>query len=260
MTGLRIRFPAERQDYVLQQLARHGRVEAGRLADELGVSSESIRKDLTLLEDRGLLRRVHGGAIPAGELSTEPVVAERTSFTAEKEAIARAAIRHLPPPGGSIVVDAGSTTAVLAQLLPLDHELLVYTNALPIGRVLAGNPAVELWTLGGVVRRPTLAAVGPGAVAELQSVNVDVAFLGTNGVSFHRGLTTPDPAEAAVKTAMARAARRRVLLADHSKIGQVRRHRHAELSDIDLLVTDAGLGAAEHRELIQAGVTVEIAE
>jgi len=79
-----VRFPAQRHDYVLRQLARHGRVEAARLAGELGVSNESIRKDLTLLEDRGLLRRVHGGAIPVAELTAEPAVQERTALAAER--------------------------------------------------------------------------------------------------------------------------------------------------------------------------------
>jgi DeoR family fructose operon transcriptional repressor len=260
VTPASVRFPAERHGYVLQQLSRHGRVEAGRLADELGVSTESIRKDLTQLANQGLLCRVHGGAIPVGELGSEPAVPDRTAFGAEKQAIARAALRHLPPAGGSVIFDAGSTTALVAELIPADRELTAYTNALPIGQVLAQNPAVSLWTVGGSIRRPTLAAVGPGAVTAFASVNVDVAFLGTNGISFTRGLTTPDPGEAAVKAAMAAAARRRVLLADHSKIGQVRLHRHAGLRDVDLLITDAGIAAADHRELTQAGVTVEIAE
>ncbi|HST80388.1 MAG TPA: DeoR/GlpR family DNA-binding transcription regulator [Kineosporiaceae bacterium] len=259
MTASSIRFPAQRHEYLLQQLARHGRVEAGRLADELGVSTESIRKDLTLLEDRGLLRRVHGGAIPVGELTTEPAIQDRTSFGPEKRAIARAALRHLPPAGGSMVVDAGSTTALLAAQLPTDRGLLAYTNALPVAQVLAQNPGIDLWTLGGAIRHQTLAAVGPNAVQQLASVNVDVAFLGTNGISFTRGLTTPDPAEAAVKTAMGQAAQRRILLADHSKIGQIRTHRHADLSDLDLLITDAGIDPTDQEKLTQAGITVEIA-
>jgi DeoR family fructose operon transcriptional repressor len=244
---------------MLQQLARHGRVEAGRLADELGVSAESIRKDLTTLEDRGLLRRVHGGAIPVGELAAEPAVHERISFFAEKAAIARAALEHLPPAGGCIIVDAGSTTARFAEYLPADRELLAYTNALPIGQLLAQNPAIDLWTLGGLIRQKTLATVGPNAVWQLKSINVDVAFLGTNGISLTRGLTTPDSAEAAVKAAMGQAAKRRIFLADHSKIGEVRLHRHAGLSDVDLLITDAGIDPADHQKLTQAGITVEIA-
>ena len=117
----------------------------------------------------------------------------------------------------------------------------------------------ELRLLGGPIRPLTLAAVGPSAIAQLKSVNVDVAFLGTNGISLERGLTTPDPAEAAVKTAMIETARRRILLADHSKIGLVRRHRHGELRDVDLLITDAGIDPADHERLARAGVEVEIA-
>jgi DeoR family fructose operon transcriptional repressor len=254
-----VRFPGQRHEYVLRQLAQLGRVEAAVLAEELRVSMESIRKDLTTLEARGLLRRVHGGAIPVGDLAAEPAVLERTSFMAEKEAIARAAVRHLPPAGGSIIVDAGSTTMRFARCLPPDRELLAYANALPIGQALAQNDVIELWMMGGSIRRQTLAAVGPSAIRQLRSVNVDVAFLGTNGISFVRGLTTPDPDEAAVKGAMGDAARRRILLADHSKIGEVRLHHHADLSEIDLLITDDGIDPADHRRLTEAGISVEIA-
>jgi DeoR family transcriptional regulator, fructose operon transcriptional repressor len=254
----RVRFAAQRQQLVLQQLAVLGRVEAGRLAKELGVSKESIRKDLAALERGGLLRRVHGGAIPVQELTFEPRVDQRTSFMAEKDAIARAALAHVPP-GGSVLLDAGSTTARLAALLPADQELFVCTNALPIAMILLSRPSITVRTLGGTVRRRTLAEVGPFALDALGQINVDVAFLGSNGVSFTRGLTTPDDQEALVKNHMRRAARRRILLVDHSKFGRESLCRHAELSDIDLLITDSGVSRADLKALARAGVQVQIA-
>jgi DeoR family fructose operon transcriptional repressor len=257
MADPRIRFPQQRQEYVLAQLSAHGRVEAARLAEELGVSSESIRKDLGILEERGLLRRVHGGAIPVRKLTFEPAVHERTEFGPEKEAIAKAALAHVPP-GGTILIDAGSTTARLAELLP-DAPLAVYTNALPVASTLAAKPSIAVRTLGGTIRRPTLATVGQDALDQLASINVDVGFLGTNGISFSRGLTTPDDSEAAVKSAMVGAASRRILLADHSKFGLVSLCRHASLTDLDLLITDSGISASDLAGLEEIGVPVEIA-
>lgn len=254
-----LRFAAQRQQFVLQQLAALGRVEAARLATELGVSTESVRKDLAVLETRGLLRRVHGGALPIHELTFEPRVDQRTSFMAEKDAIAHAALAHIPP-GGSVLLDAGSTTTRLAELLPADQELFVCTNALPIAMLLLSRPSITVRTLGGTVRRATLAEVGQFAGEALGQINVDVAFLGSNGVSFTRGLTTPDEHEAVVKSHMRRAARRRILLVDHSKFGRESLCRHAELSDIDLLITDSGVSRADLKALDRAGVRVEVAD
>jgi DeoR family fructose operon transcriptional repressor len=114
-------------------------------------------------------------------------------------------------------------------------------------------------TLGGRVRPLTLAEVDDLAARALAEINVDVAFLGANAISIDRGLTTPDPAEAAVKHLMLASARRRILLADHSKVGKVSLCKHADLSDIDLLITDTGLPKAELRALRATGLEVELA-
>lgn len=253
------RFAAERQQVILDQLSASGRVDAARIADELGVSNESIRKDLALLEEHGLLRRVHGGAIPRQhELRAELDIDQRTSYAREKDLIARAALKHLPT-GGSLLLDSGSTTARLAALLPADQTLFVCTNSLPIASVLASRPATTVLLLGGTVRRPTLAGVGPITLNALAGVNVDVAFVGTNAISTTRGLTTPDEQEAIVKHAMLVSARRRVLLADHSKVGRESLCRYAELSDLDLLITDDGISGRDVDAITAAGVEVEIA-
>ena len=251
-------FAPERRQIVLARLAATGRVEAAPLAAELGVSNESIRKDLAALEQRGLLRRVHGGAIGVHELTFEPEVHERVSHAAEKDAIVRAALRHVPA-GASILIDAGSTTARLAALLPAGQEYIVCTNSLPIAMTLAGRPSITLKLLGGTIRRPTLAGVGQTALDALAALNVDIAFLGTNGISLNRGLTTPDEQEALVKNRMVPTARRRILLADHSKCGRESLCRHAELTDIDLLITDPGVSQADRDALDARGIEVEIA-
>jgi DeoR family fructose operon transcriptional repressor len=254
----RVPFSSQRRQVIVRTLRSSGRVDAAEVAAHLGVTNETVRKDLISLERQGLLRRVHGGAVPIEELSFEPDVSVRTELAAEKQRIAKAALAHLPG-GGSVLLDAGSTTSRLADLFPGDRALTVFTNTLPIALRLLGHPNLTVHTLGGRVRRPTSAEVGPWADGSLRELNVDVAFLGTNGISVERGLTTPDPAEAATKQLMLSAARRRILLADHSKVGLVSLCKHGEVSDIDLLVTDSGLPGDQHDELAAAGLVMELA-
>lgn len=226
---------------IMQRARLDGRVDVAELAGDLDVTAETIRRDLTTLQRRGTLRRVHGGAIPVDRLRFEPNLATRDShMRTEKERIAKAAIEELPEEG-SILLDAGTTTARLADILPAGREFTVVTNALPIAMALALRPAITVLTVGGRIRGRTLAAVDDWAQRVLADTCVDVAFLGTNGVSAERGLTTPDIAEAAVKRAMLAAGRRSVVLADHTKVGQDHFARFASLEDIDVLITDSDL-------------------
>lgn len=249
-------YSAQRRQAILDTLATTGRVDVAAMADELSVTSETVRKDLTALERQGHLRRVHGGAIPPQDLSFEPDVTTRIAYAEEKRRIAKAALAHLPRTG-TILIDAGSTTARLAELIPPDRHLTVFTNTLPIALTLTAKPNLTVYTLGGRVRNLTLAEVDSWTARSLSEINVDVAFLGTNGISLDRGLTTPDAAEAAVKHLMLRCARRPILLSDHSKIGQVSTHKYGELTDIDLLITDTGITAADDEALGAAGLTTE---
>jgi DeoR family fructose operon transcriptional repressor len=251
-------YAAERRQAIMNDLRTTGRVDAADVAARLNVTNETVRKDLIELDRQGLLRRVHGGAVPVGQLSYEPAVSTRTEYAAEKTRIATAALAHLPA-GGAILIDAGSTTARLAEVLPADRELTIYTNTLTIALTLIDRPLLTVVTLGGRVRPLTRAEVGDWAARALAEINVDVAFLGANAISVERGLTTPDPAEAAVKRRMLGSARRRILLADHSKVGAVSLCRHAGLSDLDLLITDTGLPAADLAALRAAGLAVELA-
>ena len=247
-------YAEERQDRIVELARGEGRVEVARLAEDLGVTTETIRRDLSALERRGHLRRVHGGAIPIERLGTEPDVAMRDAvMTAEKERIAKAALAELPDEG-SILLDAGTTTWRFAQVLPTDRELTVVTNALNVAAALATRPNLTVLTLGGRVRARTLAAVDVWALGQLRDTFVDVAFMGTNGVSAERGLTTPDPTEGAVKRAMIAAARRTVVLADHTKVGNDHLVKFADVRDIDTFVTDHGLAAELADELESAGV------
>ena len=252
-------YAEERQRLIVERARESGRVEVAALADELGVTTETVRRDLTTLERHALLRRVHGGAIPIERLGFEPALAARDSvLTLEKERIARLALAELPDEG-TILLDAGTTTARLAASLPTDRELVVLTNALPIAMSLSVRPNITVLMLGGRVRGRTQAAVDAWALQALADSYVDVAFIGTNGISPERGLTTPDTTESAVKRAMIRAARRSVVLADHTKVGQDHLSRFAALDEIDTLITDSGLDAQVADELRAQGPRVLLA-
>jgi len=249
-------YSAQRQQAIMRRLRSEGQVDSAEVARSLEVTNETVRKDLIQLQKRGLLRRVHGGAVPIGDHSYESDVATRTQFSEEKRRIATAALAQLPT-SGSVLVDAGSTMAQFAELFPDDRELTVFTNALPIALSLLARPHLTVFTIGGRLRSKTVATVGSWTARMLEEINVDVAFLGTNGISLERGLTTPDPAEARIKNLMAQSAQRRILLADHSKYGMVSLVKHADLADIELLITDTGLPAADVARLTRAGLTVE---
>lgn len=252
-------YAEERQQRIAALARSAGRVDVASLAVDFEVTTETIRRDLTALERHGVLRRVHGGGIPIERLGFEPEFAARdASMTAEKERIAKAALAEVPT-AGSILLDAGTSTLRLAEMLPVDRELTVVTNALPIAMTLAIRPNITLLTLGGRVRARTLAAVDAWALTALAELHIDVAFLGTNGISVARGLTTPDPAESAVKKAMIHAARRVVVLADHTKFDQDHLVRFGELREVSAVVTDTGLGKSLVDEITAAGTRVVLA-
>lgn len=249
-------YATERQQEILSKSRLDGRVEVRGLAELLDVTPETVRRDLTALERRGLLHRVHGGAIPVERLGFEPAVSERESvMSAQKERIARAALDELPD-GGAIILDAGTTTARMAELLPTDRELTVVTHGLPIAMALAARPNITVHLLGGMIRGRTLAAVGTWTERDVRDVFADVAFLGINGLTVEQGLTTPDLVEAGVKRALVAAARRTVVLADHTKIGRSEFAHVAPLSAVDTVVTDIDLDPELAEEIEQAGTRV----
>jgi DeoR family fructose operon transcriptional repressor len=249
-------YAEERQQEIVLLARSNGRVDVATLADTLRVTAETIRRDLTSLERAGVLRRVHGGAIPVERIGFEPALATRDSVLIdEKERIATNALAEVPE-DGAIILDAGTTTARLAQALPMDRELTVVVNSPVIATMLGTRMNLNVLLVGGRLRGRTLATVDDWALRPLADMYVDVAFIGTNGFSVERGLTTPDPAEAAVKRAMINAARRTVLLADHTKIGNDYLARFGTVAELDLLITDTGLDDELAADIEAAGLRV----
>lgn len=251
-------YAEERQQAIARQVGDRGRMSVAEIAELFDVTTETVRRDLTALEAVGVLRRVHGGAVPASALSTlEPGIVERDAANTEAKAqIARAALDLLPPSGASILIDAGSTTGRFADALSGSHRLVVFTHSVSIASRLASNAGIELHLLPGRVRTNTHAAVGAATVAAVGALRVDMAFLGANGVSVGHGLSTPDSEEAATKRSFVLSAERVVGLVDSSKAGIETAVRFAALDEVDTLVTDRGLRAGDRKAFTAAGVEV----
>lgn len=221
-----------------------GAVRVSELTQLFGVSDMTIRRDLDALARRGLVAKVHGGAIRT-EPSTEepPFAAKAVRELAEKNAIAARAVT-LVRPGGAIALTAGSTTWTLARHLADVPHLTVVTNSIPVAEVLHSSQRPDQTViLTGGVRTPSDALVGPVAVATIRSLHVDMLFMGVHGADARAGLTAPNLMEAEADRAFAAAARHLVVLADHTKWGVVGLSQIVALSEIGTFVTDDGLDA-----------------
>jgi len=252
-------FQRERQQEILALTHEIGRVEVADLATRFNVTGETIRRDLSDLQERRLVRRVHGGAVAWETSGFEPLVAVRKDLQDdEKRRLAKRAIEELPDTG-SIIVDSGSTLTFFAEAIPADNSLRVVTNSLLTAQVLAEHPSSEVIVIGGKVRSNTLAMVDASAVAALEPMRVDTLFVSSDGLTPSHALTTPYRQEAALKQAMIRSARRVVALVDHSKFGQEHFIRFAAWSDIDVLITNTEAPAEDVAEIEALGTTVLLA-
>ena len=211
----------QRQSIILDRVREDGAVRVADLVRELGVSDMTVRRDLEVLHEHGLLEKVHGGATSlVGHAMFEPGFAAKSALQQlEKDAIADAAVA-LAEPGMAIAVSAGTTTYALAQRLAFVPGLTVVTNSVRVADVLheAGRADQTIILTGGV-RTPSDALVGPFAVAALRTVHVDLVFVGVHGMDPHSGFTCPNLLEADTDRALIEAGRSLVVVADHSKWG-----------------------------------------
>lgn len=246
----------ERQRHILVRARATGRVEVGSLASDLAVAEETVRRDLRELVDRGVLQRVHGGAYPVESAGFESNLAHRsTSLVAEKRRIAVAAAERLNG-AETVYVDEGVTPQFVAEAIRPENPLTVVTSSLLAAGALANSPDVTVLMLGGRVRGRTLATVDHWALRMLGDLVIDLAFLGSNGISREHGLTTPDPAVAAVKSEVVARSRRRIFVGLHTKFGVSSFCRFADVGDFELLVTDTGLSSHEARRYSALGPQV----
>jgi len=254
-TGL---FQSERQRQIVRLTSQHARVEVAELAERFQVTTETIRRDLSELQDQRFLRRVHGGAVPWETEAFEPLLSVRQDqHDPEKQRLARKAVDELPDTG-AIIIDSGSTLNRFAEAIP-DVDLRVVTNSLVTARVLSDRDRIDVIVVGGKLRKNTLAMVDTTAVAAIEPMTVDTLFISSDAASPTTGLTTPYREEAALKQAMIRAARRVVALVDHSKFGTDQFVRFAAWSDIDVLITNTELDPGLVAAVEATGTIVQLA-
>jgi DeoR family fructose operon transcriptional repressor len=235
--GTRLQHDRQRAIYMLA--LREGSVDVADLASRHGVTTETIRRDLTDMQNRQLLRRVHGGAVPVERMNHEPMVEARDMVNAEEKLrIATTAVAEVPE-RGSVIIDSGSTGQRLAEVFPVERDVHVVTNSLLTALTLSRRGLRDLTVLGGAVRTKRHAMVDDTTRAELQHMAIDVLFLSCDGLSFQHGLTTPYREEHTIKRAMIERSRRVVAMVDHSKFGNVQMFSFAAFDEIDVLVTDA---------------------
>jgi DeoR/GlpR family transcriptional regulator of sugar metabolism len=236
-------LPEERYDRIRVLLANFQRVPTDRIAIDLGVSRETVRRDVLRLEQLGELRRVYGGVVALGH-EPEPPIGERSRVRMnEKRQIARAAAKLLTP-GKSLFIDAGSTVSTLAEELASLSGLTVVTNSFEIALKLVsaepgGAPRHEVVVLGGRPQADLAATYGDVTVAEIHRYRADYAFVSPVGLSATQGATSYNYPEAEVARAMIAQSARVVILADHSKIGVSSRVSFCPADSIDILITDA---------------------
>lgn len=251
-------FAEERKHRILQVLEQGEAVRVSDLSRTLRVSEASVRRDLRDLEEAGLLKRTHGGAVGPHAAAYEPSLSEKEDrYRAEKAAIARMAAEMVQD-GEVILLDAGSTTLAIARLLKSRRNLTVVTNSLSVASELAGS-RMEVLVAGGSLRPPTRALVGPVAEAALAGLHADRLFLGANGVDLRKGVTTPNLVEAQTKRAMVESAREVVVVADHSKVGRVTFSRVCGLDRVRALITDDAAPPSFIQALENQGVKVYLA-
>lgn len=256
MIAMRNRDLAAERGEKLQRILRQQRiVRVETLCRDLKVSPATVRRDLALLERKGALQRVHGGAVVVESGLDEPLFDDKTAIAAaEKKRIALKA-HALIQPNDSVFLDGGSTVLELCRLLREQSGVTVVTNSLRVALELAGG-GPRCIVVGGELRRLSQTFVGTLTQRLLDGIHVDTAFIGTIGLSAANGLTTTDPREAFTKGLIMEHARQVVLLADSSKVGKVSFARFGGWDCVDTVITDKGIGRAETAALRKAGVRV----
>jgi DeoR/GlpR family transcriptional regulator of sugar metabolism len=243
---------AERRELLLARLDQDGKIIARELAQELGLSEDSIRRDLRDLAAAGYCQRVYGGAVPVSRALVD--YGARASVEPESKRRVAGLAASLIKPGDRVILDGGTTTLAVTRALPGDLEVTVITHSPTIAAALIEHPAVEILLLGGRIYKHSAVACGAAAAESARAITADLFLLGVTGVHHEHGLTTGDPEEAAMKRTLAGRAADTYVLASAEKIGAVSPYQVLDLDGVSGIVTDAADDALV--DLRQAGATI----
>ncbi|ASY35042.1 MULTISPECIES: DeoR/GlpR family DNA-binding transcription regulator [Streptomyces] len=249
---------AERRDHLLGLLTNEGKIIAKDVAADLGISEDSVRRDLRDLAAEGLCQRVYGGALPVSPAVAGYTARQAVAPDGKRKVAALAA--KLIRPGGAVILDGGTTALALARALPHELPCTVITHSPTIAAALLDHPRAELFLLGGRLFKHSAVTCGAAAVEAAQNVSADLCLLGVTGVHPEVGLTTGDADEAAMKRALASRAAETYILASSEKIGTASRFRVLPWQKITGLVTDAAPDDPVLAQLVRLGVEILRAE
>lgn len=248
---------SQRKKLLLQRLAQQGQVVAKEISAELGISEDTVRRDLRELAAEGKLQRVHGGALPASAAMGDVSAREKIA-TADKQALGRAGAAMVQS-GQLIILDGGTTAMQLASHLPDDLRATVVTHSPAVALELAKKPLLEIIMLGGRLFRHSMVNVGASVIDAAQQFSADIYFMGVTGVHATAGLSTGDHEEAAIKRALLARASDRVVLASPEKLGAASPFVIAPLDAITTLVVSPHTPKAVLQSYQAAGVSVALA-
>ena len=228
----------QRLNQIVSAIVESGGLDVAALAERFEVSAATVRRDLSLLEKQQLVSRSRGGANTNASFNDLPLSYKNTQDIGEKRRIARQALAFVD--GARVIGTTGGTTATEFARLLMDRDgLTIVTNALNLATHLVTNPRLRVFAAGGEVRSSSQEAVGPTAEAFMAHYNLDVAFIGVDGVDADAGCTNYDPVGARVNAIMRERARKNIVLADATKIGRVALAQVCPMSGVDVLITDS---------------------
>ena len=255
-------LPAVRRERMRALVGEREFARVAELSDVFGVSEVTVRGDLDVLASRGLVRRVHGGAMPRTAPAERPFEVAEVVSAGEKEAIGALAA-GLVSSDDSIVLDVGTTTAAIAEALVQRRDIVtltVFTNSLKVALVLEpAIPRIEVVVTGGTLRSLQHSLVDPLGRVLLERLHVDIVFIGCNGVDPEGGVTNVNLPETEIKRVMLTAGRRRVVVADGSKIGRVALAQLCSLDQVDILITGSSADGDVLAALRERGLDVRVA-
>lgn len=252
----------DRGQLILEQILRRGSVTTEELCTRFGISVATARRDLDELQREGRLRRTHGGATVVEPLLYEPFrhvstfheQLERHADEKRRIAIAAAA---LVEDGDTIAVTAGTTTMQVTRSLPLNKKITIVTNTVNIPMELSNRPEISIFVTGGFMHGGWFSLVGSAAIQSMRGVFVDKVFIGANGVDAEHGVTAFHPDEAGFNAVMVSQAKRKIVVADRSKLGVTATHLFCRIEEVDLLVTDEGATDADVEPFLKKGIEVQ---
>lgn len=251
-------FAEERKHAIAEYIHKNRKSTVSELCSIFKVSPATIRNDLNELENAGLLKRTHGGAIPNIKANYELNSSQKkVEHIGEKEAIAKKALGYVDD-GDTIAIDTGTTTLCFARLLTAKKNLTIVTNDIEIAGFLEENTDFDIVLIGGKLRRGFHCNVGPIALRCLEGLSVDKAFVASNSVSVKNGLTTPSIELAQIKENFVGFAEEVILLSDSSKFGRASFVKFADINDIDTIITDKGIPDSQVSEIEQLDVVLDI--